>query len=216
MTAEELQAIRERAEKATAGPWIPYLNDGEKIVYDGSRFFPHGNLVLAVGGEVVKELSLPPEEDAILLSSDNELLPSGCAPIASHRWLPTKFDPTTGESPVPREYVPLRVADALFIAHAREDMPALLDEVEQLRKPPKEHTCQICGERYPGRFLFDVKSDDIPSGEKVTCLRCWGRLEEREVCAKVAEAHARNNGAGFPEEEHAAHVIATAIRARSG
>lgn len=67
MTNEELQQIRERAEKATAGPWE----------YDGS------------------DIMAPPFLD-----------------IVDHVY---------------------ETADADFIAHAREDIPALMAEVERLR-----------------------------------------------------------------------------------
>ncbi|WP_060210221.1 hypothetical protein [Sporosarcina koreensis] len=72
LTQEQLEAIRERAEAATEGPWKNF--DGGYIV---------GGSEIAVG-EVVAEAE--------------------------------------------------RDADAEFIAHAREDIPALLAEVERMQK----------------------------------------------------------------------------------
>ena len=190
MTDAELQTIRERCAKATPGPWLPYLSDGEKLVHDGSRFFPDDGIAKAVSGEVVKELVPPPclnHPTAIYIPAPGEMLPSGCEPIASHRWITRLYDYDTGESPVPEEYIPIRPHDAVFIAHARTDIPALLAEVERLRG-------------------WLEMTDEQPIRTAVAA--------ERERCARVADAYADDpeGGSGSPEEEAAARTIAAHIR----
>lgn len=78
---------------------------------------------------------------------------------------------------------------------------------------PATYPCQLCGESYSPDWLFDLKGS-LPGGAKVTCLKCWGRLEEREVCAAhldrcadAAEGHALITPIGLRH-------IAAAIRAR--
>lgn len=90
MTNAELDAIRKRAEAATAGPW-------------------HGNTALRM--IFAKRQSGDPE------GAD------GDRPIAS---IPLALDNTRG-------ILGNRDADAAFIAHSREDIPALLDELQRLR-----------------------------------------------------------------------------------
>lgn len=65
------------------------------------------------------------------------------------------------------------------------------------------HKCQVCGSANDATSLFDIKGN-VPGGCKLTCLRCCGRLEEREACAKVAE------GKDWPS-----YCVAAAIRART-
>jgi hypothetical protein len=84
MTNEELQAIRERCEKATPGPWRTV---GKKPGYE---------VEMIVAGDYADE-GEPDLVVEVWASADNK-------------------------------------ADAEFIAHAREDVPKLLDEVKELRE----------------------------------------------------------------------------------
>ena len=62
-------------------------------------------------------------------------------------------------------------------------------------------TCRVCGGRW--QEVFDARA--IPGGRALTCAKCIARLEEREACAKIAEAM------GMP----VALMIADGIRART-
>ncbi len=56
----------------------------------------------------------------------------------------------------------------------------------------KESPCQLCGDVYPHKYLFDLKDDvdgagnPVP-GPKVTCLKCWGKIEERARLAAILD-----------------------------
>ena len=95
MTDAELQAIRERVEAATQGPWT-------------------------VQGEIEMGWS---DSFGVCICMAGSELPHG--PIAyTSRWI-GRGDPMSAQ---PEDY-----RDAAFIAHARADVPALLDEVTRLR-----------------------------------------------------------------------------------
>lgn len=87
LTTEQLNAIKERAEKATAGPWI--------------WVYPPGRMPA--------------------LSSKTE----------DGEWIMEFGDP---ELFYPQEGQPPNLEDAEFIAHAREDIPALLQSIDELKK----------------------------------------------------------------------------------
>ena len=102
---EQIQAIRERAEKATPGPWIhhsvaPRWDTPNSIGYDerGGRYHATG-----------------PSHD-------------------EHDW---------------QASVAKANADGLFIAHAREDVPALLAYVGDLEQLGREAVCTFCGGVFP-------------------------------------------------------------------
>jgi hypothetical protein len=98
MTNEELQAIKERCEKATPGPWSISILDGVSysMTDDAGRSFTQ-------------------HWKAYYMSPDNYKLVA---------------------------------LDAEFIAHAREDVPALLAEIERLEQLflRARFTCEACGE----------------------------------------------------------------------
>lgn len=84
MTPEQLRAIRERAEKATPGPWVA----ARETEYFTAIERPDGRILGSVGG-----------------------------------------DGYTDNSP---EHAEIE-ANAVFIAHAREEIPALLEHIRELR-----------------------------------------------------------------------------------
>ena len=91
MLPEQLQAIRERAEKATPGPWdwrLERQGDVERVYHHPSLLAPDGTPVANAN-------------DGLGIDSEYTVCESK--------------------------------DDALFIAHAREDIPALLTEVERLQ-----------------------------------------------------------------------------------
>jgi hypothetical protein len=93
MTPEELAAIRQRCEKATAGPWLiggPYPGASVCVQVDSGSGWPHPE---------------PPVWDCIATLDDRR-----------------EGEPN-----------PLAQSDADFIAHARTDIPALLDEIDGLK-----------------------------------------------------------------------------------
>ena len=106
MDDAELDAIRRRAEAASAGPWfVRYLDDGyaANLVAVASRPGPeHGDDGSFRDGDIdAKDIVA-----ATLVQN-----PERYVDIADHRW----------------------DENADFIAHAREDVPRLLDEIERLR-----------------------------------------------------------------------------------
>ncbi|GIM45942.1 hypothetical protein DNHGIG_14910 [Collibacillus ludicampi] len=92
MNKEQLQAIRERVNRATPGPWSIHREDvGDDVVF----YVP----------------TMIKSEKRTIVDSDGGLI----------SW----SEPCTSEQVE---------ADAEFIAHAREDVPALLNEVERLEE----------------------------------------------------------------------------------
>lgn len=110
MTPDELSAIRERAAKATAGPWSAYSN-----------------------GQPLDDL---PKAFAAWLAKDE-------ARPRNARGDP-HCDCSVGGPPTCHGN--FRSSDAAFIAHARQDVPALLAEVARLRAALEaakiEHSCE--------------------------------------------------------------------------
>ena len=92
MTPEQLQAIRERAEKATKGPWGFFPEEQKEVLLKRTHYLV-GSLRLAADGR--------------------------------GRGVAIVFSPSDEEG---------SEANADFIAHACEDIPALLAEVERLEK----------------------------------------------------------------------------------
>ena len=90
LSAEQLAAIRQRADQATPGPWVPWN------VYGPS---PDGLYRAAAIGRTHRDGLMGPESAATGPGMD----------IAASR------------------------ADLQFVANARRDVPALVDEVERLR-----------------------------------------------------------------------------------
>lgn len=104
LTDEQLQRIERRAIQATPGPWEwQDCNDG--------------------GGGV---------------TNLEGLIANGCIYFPARReqlyWMDRPG--SAGEQPIIQvdpAYIPMRVADAHFIAHARDDIPALITEIRRLR-----------------------------------------------------------------------------------
>ena len=131
MTNDELEAVRARAEAATAGPWRVRTN--RHPTTEGYRWG-------WVSPNTDQNISLPG--------------------ISGMQW-----QEGIGQ------------ANAAFIAHARADIPALLDEVERLREQHEivARIWKILGsptyEELQGDTIYDV-------------------IEKRLACATRAEAHA--------------------------
>lgn len=108
MADSELQAIRERADKATPGPWEWAWNDERA---DGT--FDAGETVAGV-----------------TLGTAGDVYGEGCVlytercPSCQKRW---PDDPKHNRCTTPS------AIDAAFIAHARADVPALLEKVRKSR-----------------------------------------------------------------------------------
>ncbi|MDK2011134.1 MULTISPECIES: hypothetical protein [unclassified Deinococcus] len=113
MTDAELAAISERVQRATPGPWYPIVTDDERYqgaVYVGLQ--AHGKLSevgLYVDGGRGKKLLV---EGAI---DDESVVAITCLQFPRLAYQDACDD------------------NALFIAHARDDMPRLLAEVRRLR-----------------------------------------------------------------------------------
>jgi hypothetical protein len=102
MTSEQLAQIKERASKATAGPWCKFFGEGIGI---------ESEVKSGVAGEVVSQGGV------------------------------TKYP------------------DAEFIAHAREDVPALITEVERLRLALED--VADTGEHYHEHWCRDIAKEAL-------------------------------------------------------
>lgn len=122
MTREQLDAIRERVDGATSGPWGCY-GDGAHEVFDAGEYSDGdpGEVVAAV----IEKLS-----------------------------------------------------DAQFIAQAREDIPALLAEVERLRTRAALADAMI-----------ERVARDTAAKESFISRRSWGDLSHDERTYRRAQAH---------------------------
>jgi hypothetical protein len=84
---------------------------------------------------------------------------------------------TWEKNPTDEYYASCFPADEEFIGHARDDVPALLDEVERLRTALKlidNNTCED-GHLFIGGNPFDVSWDDLK------CTRCGFRFVETRL-----------------------------------
>ena len=110
MSEEQLHAIRERAEKATPGPWASMTFWPEIIVQAHQRDAKRGASVF-------------PDQDAAYARQ----IASVCAEKHEGEYDRSKFPH--------RRYTddPNVIADIAFIAHAREDIPALLAALDAVR-----------------------------------------------------------------------------------
>lgn len=126
MTEEELQAIEARANAATPGPWYAIATDDE-----------HFQSAAYVGLEKRGKLG-----EGLLIEETGELLGAGLYNDGGRRkkrLMPGGVDPETVIAITTLQYP--RLADlenhsenALFIAYARDDVPALVSEVRRLRR----------------------------------------------------------------------------------
>jgi hypothetical protein len=123
LTQEQLEAIRQRAENATPGPWqIATTTDGAYVL----------------------------DTDDMIIAATIE-----------------------------------RTEDASFIAHARTDIPALLDHIAELEaelailKQPGVHTiCPHCGA--VDDYSVSGESYDYGGSYLITCGRCSESIESGE------------------------------------
>jgi hypothetical protein len=111
MTKEELAAIKERAENATPGPWR-WTDARSKHTLD----YPPGTQDVVWDGTTEGRFSF-----SELVDPDGNYLLAGA-------WC----NDDTADVSVAYE-------DAAFIQHARQDIPALLAEVERLRELLRGH-----------------------------------------------------------------------------
>lgn len=108
MTEEELAAIEARADAATMGPWV--VSEWRLEINDlGRQEFPEG-------------LDHRPEYEVI----------TGWIHGQAHSPIPIVWN-TFGPYQEPQHFCHWDKDDAEFVAHAREDVPALIAEVRQLR-----------------------------------------------------------------------------------
>jgi hypothetical protein len=126
MTDDELAKIKERCEKATPGPWEWAQDRINDLHFRIRREKPdaNGHIFRAKPGSgglrnsfiylLKRRFDIP--------AFDRETLTGS---VMYLRWFEYRAN---GYSNGPQEY------DAEFIAHARSDIPALLEEVESLRK----------------------------------------------------------------------------------
>lgn len=147
MTQEQLDAIKERVNDATSGPWAPWLDQ------DGQRHM-QGRLMVGVAAGVI------PDGDTWVEGPDVS-------------------------NPVAETYIP---EDRAFIVHAREDIPALLAEVERLRARPTVADDMV--ERV-ARALCNMHSDPWTWDEDTEIRRDYWRKD-----ARAALDAALNPGAG--------------------
>lgn len=144
MTAEQLQQIRARCNAASPGPWSSHalweMHDGKLC-----------------------------ENQTECVVCQHPDVPSAMW-IASHRHTNQQIDFSIDEPPISEGLVGLRPNDADFIAHARTDVPALLDEIARLRQALTEEreACAVVAE--------NAWHGDIPT------------YTEREVTQRTAAA----------------------------
>lgn len=67
-------------------------------------------------------------------------------------------------------------ADAAFVAHAREDVPALLADLERLSRPSysERHVWQVWNEHDSSTHALYATEDDAKTGT----IECWEEVEE--------------------------------------
>jgi hypothetical protein len=116
LTIEQIEAIRERAEKATEGPWYPTQH--------------HVATNPNVSG------GYPPSPESICSLADGEYIEN------------------------------YNQADAEFIANARQDIPALLAEVDRLNAQLSELVCAIY-EHIPNGHALHELAEEIDYGEEI-------------------------------------------------
>ncbi len=81
---------------------------------------------------------------------------------------------------------------------------------------PKEYPCQVCGRPFDAAHLFDLKGN-VPGGCKLTCAECCGRLEERagqkllDTAVKVAEHWHKLLTQAVADEREACAKVAEAV-----
>ena len=110
MTDQQLNIIDARAEKAAPGPW-----------------WTHGSPSTVAYTKAVKHTSGNPLQ---VFNTHCQYLGSGSA-YGEERWHPSGVAKFVGRDPA--EGADHAVLDADFIAHAREDVPALVNEVRRLK-----------------------------------------------------------------------------------
>lgn len=149
MTAKELQAIRERAGAATPGPWVWDVNSHCKEMSLHSVRWPM-NIVMNFVRWGMSGAAPRFNRDGIMQRADTMLK---SYPGKEHH---EGFD----------DYVDH--PDAAFIAAAREDVPALCDEVERLQDAQRwvdaEYDTPDIGQLVL-LYLPDKETDKIRAGE---------------------------------------------------
>lgn len=112
MTEQELEAIRQRAEQATPGPWFWDTNRRHRSI----MLKAHQN-----GGTCIMDFTRWGMHSAQPRINDNSDLFGGILRTME------EYDKSELDNP-----------NADFIAHARQDIPALLAEVERLNEDKRE------------------------------------------------------------------------------
>lgn len=120
MTDEQLETLEMLAMSATAGRWVAYVvDDGAGgFVFSHTRDGP------------------PSEVDLKTIGDDEggfEVAPDNGVHVAGQREVNRGYLLGTGDSWLP-EMVPLKLADALFIAACRDAVPELVAEVRRLKR----------------------------------------------------------------------------------
>lgn len=123
LSDERLAEMRGRVEAATPAPWTAWYDSDEA---EGVGKFDINTPQQATGGYVFRMHDDHVVHVGVSVAPDNGVC------IANDRLVNRGYDTDSGE-PVRQESVPLKPHDAAFIAHARQDIPDLLAEVDRLR-----------------------------------------------------------------------------------
>lgn len=145
MTDEELQAIRDRAEKATPGPWV--------------------------------YTQFPFEKYSDALNDQSKMLAQGISPVCYGATTPGTVGDPEYCTPAFTGNGPTSAPNADFIAHARTDIPKLLDEIERLNNRLLLAD-ELVQER--NRLSYDVcnQKQELAVYKKALELRCLDRCEK--------------------------------------
>jgi hypothetical protein len=118
LTNERLAEIRARCEAATPGPWIwDEKRFNERLRRRGERKNSHKRFVYALHGACNMCM--------FGCRDDIDHGPFDYHSVMYLNWYSVKGNVLAGASPMPK--------DATFIAHARDDIPELLAEIDRLR-----------------------------------------------------------------------------------
>ena len=122
LSDERLAEIRERCEKATAGPWEDFTEKYPQALRKNKKARYHGsmpNFGCIIGSAECRGEEIDPERDFPLRVDYWDIRPVVC--VFSRRGIVSQH---TGL---------VISADRSFIAHARQDIPDLLAEIERLK-----------------------------------------------------------------------------------
>jgi len=130
MSDEELTRLEQIANAATPGPWKAVYWDDEKTAFE--NFDQIDTPIGATSGGVVTESAKYAESFSI--ADERKILYPQRITEHTHTTEDGEVHEEFEDRTPPAESVGLRVADATFIALARQAVPALIAEVRRLRK----------------------------------------------------------------------------------